>query len=84
MIARGASLPAEMAERISTLPTRPTERHPFGQRNGVEERAAILISHARVPEHEADALAWDLEVGGGQRALVEVTARIGLENQEAS
>lgn len=69
MIPRGPALSAEMAERISTLPTRPTDRHPFGLRDAVRERAAILISHARCPEDEADALAWDLEVGGGQRAL---------------
>lgn len=58
-----------MTERIATLPTSPTERHPFGQRYAVQERAAILISHARVPDDRADALAWELEIGGGQRAL---------------
>lgn len=55
--------------RVQGLSSSPTERHPFGLRNAVQERAAILHYDAGLPWPEADATAWDLEVGGGQRAL---------------
>lgn len=58
-----------MADRIASLPTLPTARNPFGLRYAVQERAAILITHDHADEADADALAWELEIGGGQRAL---------------
>lgn len=55
--------------RLRKLSTMPTERHPFGLRHAVLERAAILHYEAGLPLADADAQAWALEVDGGQLVL---------------
>jgi hypothetical protein len=58
-----------LVDRVRELSTRPTERHPFGLRHAVLERACLLHYGGRLPWPEADAKAWTIEVDNGQTTI---------------